>query len=79
MLETIAERMERDLREYNEEIQDGADLTVTKVGPGHYETAAGHLIDRTDGKRWYITFPGECTPDVVRDTLRECLTYIEQY
>jgi hypothetical protein len=49
----------------------------TRFGAGHYESSLGHKIVRIKG-RWYITFPGEVTPDVDRATLREAKGYVEQ-
>jgi hypothetical protein len=49
---------------------------VARLSAGHYETAAGHLIDFHSGTGWCITYPGERGPDVARSTLRECREYL---
>lgn len=53
-------------------------LTWTRLSPGHYESSAGHWIDRI-GRQWFITYPGERAPDVTRDTLAEARAYVEQF
>lgn len=43
---------------------------------GWYESDRGHVINSI-GRRWFITDPGERTPDVEKASLREAKAYVE--
>ncbi|WP_431728538.1 hypothetical protein [Verrucosispora sp. TAA-831] len=49
-----------------------------RLSAGHYESDRGHVIDRI-GREWFITFPGERTPDVSRPTLAEAWAYVQWF
>ena len=57
-------------------------LKLTRVGPGAYETTAGHQITKYgDGSNafWAITWPNECGADVSRPTLRQAWEYVQMF
>lgn len=45
--------------------------------PGYYVSSWGHVISSI-GRRWFITWPGEYTPDVERASLRDAKRYVEE-
>jgi hypothetical protein len=50
---------------------------VTWTGKnGWYESSRGHVVASV-GRRWFITEPGEWTPDAERPSLREAKAYVE--
>lgn len=65
-------------------------MRLKRIGDGRYESPTGWTVQRVDrtreeaaeiglpsGTEWYITGPGEVSPDDVVDTLCEAREYIE--